>query len=170
MLRLLAVVCGAVSAKCIYDALPPSVQVIAVWNASLCASVADGCFINRSCAELPKPQYEYQAVGDYSDCKKMPFRINGADKPVDLTMFVAPRTTNLTNLILTHFPQVEFSPTFQWPQRLANLTTVVEVWIGHDGIRGKRRMLWHLVGPDQPPQQSTARYELEIMLQCSAMG
>ncbi|CAK4570340.1 unnamed protein product [Aphanomyces euteiches] len=122
MLRLLAVVCGAVSAKCIYDALPPSVQVIAVWNASLCASVADGCFVNRSCAELPKPQHEYQAVGDYSDCKKMPFRINGADKPVDWTMFVAPRTTNLTNLILTHFPQVEFSPTFQWPQRLANLT------------------------------------------------
>ncbi|KAF0729038.1 hypothetical protein Ae201684_013337 [Aphanomyces euteiches] len=124
------------AAKCIYEAFPPSINIIAVWRTSLCASASASCFVNRSCVELPKPIYLYDAVGDYSDSPQTSvlslstrsllfartLQINGRGPAVDWSMFVSP--ANLTNLTLTHFPQIELSPNFQWPPRLVSLSIV----------------------------------------------
>ncbi|KAH9131821.1 hypothetical protein LEN26_007578 [Aphanomyces euteiches] len=123
------------AAKCIYEAFPPSINIIAVWRTSLCASASASCFVNRSCVELPKPIYLYDAVGDYSDSPQTSvlslstrsllfartLQINGRGPVVDWTMFVSP--ANLTNLYVAVI-LIELSPNFQWPPRLVSLSIV----------------------------------------------
>ncbi|KAF0729036.1 hypothetical protein Ae201684_013335 [Aphanomyces euteiches] len=120
MLRVLVTWSAVASAKCIYDTLPPSVNLTLVWNFSYCkSSKSASCYVNRSCVEQQKPVKSFEAIGDFSDSPDTDGHMNGYDKVYDWSLFIAP--PNMISYTLNGYPRIELSPTFKWPPRLANL-------------------------------------------------
>ncbi|CAK4191698.1 unnamed protein product [Aphanomyces euteiches] len=121
MLRVLVTWSAVASAKCIYDTLPPSVNLTLVWNFSYCkSSKSASCYVNRSCVEQQKPVKSFEAIGDFSDSPDTDGHMNGYDKVYDWSLFIAP--PNMISYTLNGYPRIELSPTFKWPPRLANLS------------------------------------------------